>query len=226
MRKWLGSFQFQGKKEKKSSFLLVWFQLHFRVLEVKMLENQEKEEEEKLAIAKDCEVEVRSEEEGFVGAWYRAILEDSPTKSRRIKLRVRYTTLLKNDCSAPLTEAVQQSFIRPVPPEDLYDGVVFVEGSVVDADLKDGWWEGVVAKKLEDEQYLVCFDTPPDILQFNRKQLRPHLDWTGSQWVRPEIKVRKKSLFLFAKVSAFVFDFACGRLYEPLLCFCFFGFWK
>ncbi|XP_056865038.1 DUF724 domain-containing protein 6-like isoform X2 [Raphanus sativus] len=160
-----------------------------------MLENQEKEEEEKLAIAKDSEVEVCSEEEGFVGAWYRAILEDSPTKSRRIKLRVRYTTLLKNDCSAPLTEAVQQSFIRPVPPEDLYDGVVFVEGSVVDADLKDGWWEGVVAKKLEDEQYLVCFDTPPDILQFNRKQLRPHLDWTGSQWVRPEIKELSKSLF-------------------------------
>ncbi|KAL0896262.1 hypothetical protein Bca101_080223 [Brassica carinata] len=140
-----------------------------------MLQNEEKEEV-KLAIAKDSEVEVCSEEEGFVGVWFTAILEECPTKSRRIKLRVRYTTLLQEDCSTPLKETVQQSFIRPVPPEDLYDdGVVFVEGSVVDADLKDGWWQGVVAKKLEHDLFLVCFDTPPDILQFNRNQLRPHL---------------------------------------------------
>ncbi|ESQ39369.1 hypothetical protein EUTSA_v10001340mg [Eutrema salsugineum] len=159
-----------------------------------MLQNPEKEGE-KLSIAKDSEVEVTSKEEGFIGAWYRAILEEKPTKSRRKKLRVRYTTLFQDDYSTPLTETVEQSFIRPVPPEDLYDGVVFEEGSVVDGDLKDGWWNGVVVKKMEDDQFWVYFDSPPDIIQFDRKQLRPHLDWTGSEWVRTEIKELSKSLF-------------------------------
>lgn len=139
---------------------------------------------------KDCEVEVRSEEEGFRGAWFRAVLEESPTKSGRKKLRVRYLTLLDENGSSPLTENIDQKFIRPVPPENQYDYIVLEEGVMVDADHKDGWWIGVVIKKMEDEKFLVYFDSPPDIIQFERKQLRAHIDWTGWKWVRTEIEVR------------------------------------
>lgn len=149
-----------------------------------MLLNQDKEQLK--SIRKDSAVEVSSEDEGFKGAWYRAILQENPTKSGRKKLQVRYTTLVDEDRSSLLTEVVGQRFIRPVPPEDLNE---FEEGSVVDADLKDGWWTGVVIKKLEDEKFLVYFDSPPDVIQFEKKQLRTHLDWIGSKWVRPENKV-------------------------------------
>ncbi|KAF2604277.1 hypothetical protein F2Q70_00024252 [Brassica cretica] len=147
-------------------------------------------EDEKFSIAKDREVEVSCEEEGFVGAWYRAILEETPTRSGRKKLRVRYTTLLEEDCSTPFTETVVERFIRPVPPDDL--SVFFEEGSVVDADHNDGWWKGVITKKMEDGKFLVYFDSPPDMIQFEKKQLRPHFDWTGSKWVRPQNKVSEE----------------------------------
>ncbi|KAF8111796.1 hypothetical protein N665_0072s0010 [Sinapis alba] len=149
------------------------------------------------SITKDCEVEVSYDKNGVKGAWYRATLEDSPTKSQRKKLlRVRYTKLLKEDRSSHLTETVHHSLIRPVPPED--DGAVLGEGSVVDAYYKGGWWSGLVVKRKEEDDpitYLVSFDSPPDINHFERKQLRAHLDWTGSKWVRPENKELGKSVF-------------------------------
>ncbi|KAF8077250.1 hypothetical protein N665_1053s0006 [Sinapis alba] len=116
------------------------------------------------SITKDCEVEVSYDKNGVKGAWYRATLEDSPTKSQRKKLlRVRYTKLLKEDRSSHLTETVDHSLIRPVPPED--DGAVLGEGSVVDAYYKGGWWSGLVVKRKEEDDpitYLISFDSPPD----------------------------------------------------------------
>ncbi|CAF2093238.1 unnamed protein product [Brassica napus] len=154
------------------------------------MKNPEKEEEN-MSIAKDCEVEVSCEEEGYIGSWYRAILEETPTRSGRKKLRVRYTTLLEEDCSTPFTETVEERFIRPVSPDDL--SVVLEEGSVVDADHNDGWWKGVIIKKMEeDENFLVYFDSPPDMILFEKKQLRPHFDWTGSKWVRSLNKVSEE----------------------------------
>lgn len=137
-----------------------------------------------------CEIEVSSEDEDLKDAWYRAILLEHPTKSGRKKLRVRYMTLLDDDDGvSPLIENVSPRFIRPLPPHNLYNDVVMDEGSVVDADHKDGWWTGVVIKKLENDKFLVYFDSTPDIIQFRRKQLRPHFDWIGSKWVRSEAKV-------------------------------------
>lgn len=107
------------------------------------------------------------------------------------------------------SENVEQSFIRPVTPENLFKDVVLEEGSVVDAEHKDGWCTGVVIKKMEDENYLVYFELTPDIVQYQRKHLRAHLDWTGSKWVRPEGKEMSKSMFspgTLVEVSCSVID--------------------
>lgn len=142
-------------------------------------------------MVKGSEVEVPSQEEGLKGAYFRALLEENTTMSGRKKVSVRYKTLLTDDGSSPLTEAVQQSLLRPVPPEEEYAGVVLEEGTVVDAYLRDGWWTGVIInKKLEDNNFLVCFDSPPDIIVFEKTNLRAHVVWTDSKWVRPDLKVR------------------------------------
>lgn len=97
--------------------------------------------------------------------------------------------MFDEDRWAPLTKFVDQSLIRPVPPEDVNDGVVFEEGLIVDAYLQKGWWTGVVVKTLEDEKCWVYFDSPPDIIEVEKKKLRIHLDWTGFKWVQPDYKV-------------------------------------
>ncbi|CAH2079239.1 unnamed protein product [Thlaspi arvense] len=148
------------------------------------------------SITKDSEVEVSYSKNGFKGIWYRAILKETPTKSEHKLLRVRYKTLLKKDGSGPLSEIVDQRLIRPVPPEDLnVSGAGFEEGSLVNANYKNSWWRGVVVKRKEDDTYLVYFNSPPDIIQFERKQLRAHLDWTSSKWVRPKNTELVKSVF-------------------------------
>ncbi|KAF2604551.1 hypothetical protein F2Q70_00024253 [Brassica cretica] len=148
-------------------------------------------------MVKGSEVEVSSQEEGLKGAYFRALLEENTTMSGRKKVSVRYKTLLTDDGSSPLTEAVQQSLLRPVPPEEEYAGVVLEEGTVVDAYLRDGWWTGVIInKKLEDSNFLVCFDSPPDIIVFEKTNLRAHVVWTDSKWVRPDLnEVDKKTMF-------------------------------
>ncbi|XP_010523908.1 PREDICTED: DUF724 domain-containing protein 2-like isoform X1 [Tarenaya hassleriana] len=150
----------------------------------------------KCGITKGSVVEVSSDEEGFKGAWYRALLEETPLKSRRKKLLVRYLTLLKDDGLTPLHEAVDLGFIRPLPPEDVVvSGESFDEGDVVDASYRDGWWTGVVRKVLEDGRYIVYFDNPPDVIEFDGTHLRAHFDWINGKWARAAKQQLEKSAF-------------------------------
>ncbi|KAJ6879847.1 DUF724 domain-containing protein 2 isoform X1 [Populus alba x Populus x berolinensis] len=147
--------------------------------------------------SKGEEVEVSSEQEGFRGAWYLATILDFPTLSqpqsaseKKRKAIVQYKTLVTEDGPAPLLEQVDPQLIRPLPPQDLLkNGGVFQENEAIDASLRYGWWSGVVKKVLDrGARYMVYFDNPPDVLDFDAKDLRIHLDWVDGNWVRPEMQ--------------------------------------
>ncbi|CAF2133646.1 unnamed protein product [Brassica napus] len=165
------------------------------------MKNYLKKKGKLLSIAKDCEVEVSIQEDRFKGSWYRAILEQNPTRVKGKKLRVSYKTMCNEDGVNPLKETIERSFIRPVPPECLNEGAVFKEGSVVDAYFNNGWWTGVIVVERPDGSFLVYFDDQPDIMRFIRNQLRPHADWIGSKWVKSKNKVLVLSQHMFRRAK-------------------------
>lgn len=125
-------------------------------------------EDEKFFIVKDCEVEVFSEEEGYIGFWYRVIFEEIFMRLGCKKFCVCYIMLFEEDCLIFFIEIVEERFIRLVLFDDL--SVVFEEGLVVDVDYNDGWWKGVIIKKMEeDDKFLVYFDFLLDMIQFEKK---------------------------------------------------------
>ncbi|KAG2329937.1 hypothetical protein Bca52824_001117 [Brassica carinata] len=133
-------------------------------------------------LKKGSDVEVTCEKEMFKVSWNKAILQENPAKMKGKKLRVCFTTLVDKDSLSPYTETVEQCFIRPVQPEYLNKGFVFERGSVVDAYAHAGWWKSVIVKELPNDKFLVYFDFIPDIAKFDKNQLRPNADWTGSKW--------------------------------------------
>ncbi|CAN7032148.1 unnamed protein product [Brassica oleracea var. botrytis] len=159
-----------------------------------------KKEGKLLSIAKGCEVEVSLQEDGFKGSWLRAILEQNLTRVKGEKLRVCYKTLLHEDGVNPCKETIERCFIRTVPPECLNEGVVFKEGSVVDAYFNNGSWTGVIIVERPDGCFLVYFDDPPDIMSFIRSQLRPHSDWIDSEWVKSKNKVLSQHMLRTGKL--------------------------
>lgn len=157
--------------------------------------------DDKSLFQKGSFVEVSSDSDGFTGVWYVAkVLEppsvhltpttpDKGTREERF-FQIEYQSLLCDDGSEkPLTEYVESSFVRPLPPNDEHDLQVY---DVVDAMYLDGWWIGVVVKvNHESNVYSVYFENPPDLLHLRRYELRAHWDWEGGKWVRPQKQVPK-----------------------------------
>ncbi|CAN7076196.1 unnamed protein product, partial [Brassica oleracea var. botrytis] len=109
------------------------------------MKNNLKKKGKLLSIAKDCEVEVSLQEDGFKGSWFRAILEQNPTRVKGKKA---------SDGVNPCKETIERRFIQPVPPECLNEGVVFKEGSVVDAYFNNGWWTCLIVVERPDGSFL------------------------------------------------------------------------
>ncbi|KAK3194331.1 hypothetical protein Dsin_025641 [Dipteronia sinensis] len=154
--------------------------------------------EHQILFQKGTEVEVTSDEEGFKGAWYRAIILESVPKStskKRKKAHVEYKSLVTEDGSGPLTEYIDSAYVRPLPPQEDSTNEVFEVNDVVDAFYRDGWWTGTVRKILEDGKYRVYFDNPPDLLEFEGKDLRAHWDWNDGNWVRAGKEQSTGSIF-------------------------------
>ncbi|CAA7039715.1 unnamed protein product [Microthlaspi erraticum] len=148
---------------------------------------------DKLFMMEGCEVEFCYKNNVFKNVWYKAVIEANP----KPRLGERCVRLLKDDSLTLLTELTEKAWFRPVPPKYLEDLVHIKEGSVVDADLTDSWcWcTGLVVKRIESDKFLVLFDTPPDIIQFERKHLRPHLDWVDEKWFEIPRPYVQESMF-------------------------------
>lgn len=147
--------------------------------------------EHKKALTVGSEVEVSSDEERLKGAWFRAtIIEypDSSTSSKSNRALVEYQKLVTEGGSKPLKEYVDLAHLRHLPPA-MDDQQDFVEGDVVDVDYKYGWWTGIIKKVLGNSKYRVFFENPPDLIEFEHKDLRFHQDLVGEDWVRPERQV-------------------------------------
>ncbi|WCJ22355.1 Agenet domain-containing protein [Euphorbia peplus] len=157
--------------------------------------DKDNKDKHNLVLTKGKLVEVSSDEDGFKGAWYEATIAETPAKSsakKKKKVLVQYKTLLKEDLSL-LVEPVDPGFIRPLPPET--SERVFEVNDIVDAGYRDGWWTGVVRKVLDGCRYTVYFDNPPDIIDFDGKDLRNHFEWVYGNWVKSEKQNTTGSVF-------------------------------
>ena len=179
---------------------------------------------------KGSRVEVWSLEDGFQNAWFPAVIVQSPSsiispspKKRRLskndnsKAVVIYDYMLDDEGNRPLVEKVDAFLLRPIPPSDTTaDHQDFEPNDVVDAFYDDIWWTGFVLKVV-DGKYTVFFKTPPDVLEFNRSELRPHWDWVEPKWVRPEKQVLCSQSMVFLKGFLFVNFFFFNKVLFFLL---------
>ncbi|RWW73508.1 hypothetical protein BHE74_00018609, partial [Ensete ventricosum] len=142
------------------------------------------------AFAVGAEVEVRSDEDGFRGAWYEATVVRQLSQRR---FEVVYAFLVEDhDPSQPLREVVQRSHLRPQPPPlpaadaSASGGGRYSLHDLVEAFHNDGWWAGVIFAVLHGPtttRYLVSFPTSREEVVFEESQMRRQLQWVRGRWV-------------------------------------------
>ncbi|CAJ1963118.1 unnamed protein product [Sphenostylis stenocarpa] len=129
--------------------------------------------------SKGAKIEVRSDEEGYQGAWYTAIVVDSLQNGKYL---VEYLTLRTDDLTEQLKEVANATDIRPYPP-DFKHVHHFALREMVDAWYNDGWWVGQVSSILLSSKYKVYFWSTKEELEFEHCNLRPHQEWINGKWV-------------------------------------------
>ncbi|OWM88017.1 hypothetical protein CDL15_Pgr016590 [Punica granatum] len=145
---------------------------------------------------KGMKVEVRSDEDGYRGSWYTAVILDSIGEDVYL---VEYQTLKADDETELLKEKVRGSDIRPYPPE-VQQTCGFARLEAVDAWYNDGWWMGHISQILKDLKYQVYFRLSNEEMVFKHDDLRPHLEWMGGQWI-PSSKIKALSGGLLATMT-------------------------
>ncbi|CAH8319453.1 unnamed protein product [Eruca vesicaria subsp. sativa] len=152
---------------------------------------------EKLSVSKGSYIEVSSDRETTGGnVWYHALLQEDLASSKRKKLSVLHLNPLSNEVySPPLITTTFHRLIRPLPPPDPSPEVGFEEGDMIDAAHKGGWWSGWVVKVLDHHCFLVYLKFEPDVIEVERKDMRPHLVWKDQEWFRCKKRVMTESEF-------------------------------
>ncbi|CAN4110934.1 unnamed protein product [Withania somnifera] len=125
-------------------------------------------------------VEVSSDEEGFEGAWFTAIVVKLLDNGNYL---IEYQNLRNNDDTDFLQEETDCLHIRP-PPPDIGPFESFKVLEEVDALHNDGWWVGVISKVLKGKRYKVYFKANNEELEFKHADIRMHLDWINGKWIR------------------------------------------
>ncbi|KAJ4703647.1 Agenet domain-containing protein [Melia azedarach] len=120
-------------------------------------------------------VEVCKKQEGFVSSYYTATVLAA---IGRTKYLVRYETRFSEDRTRLLTEPVEESDIRPLPPPHLE------VAEKVDAYVNDGWFVGKIVRKV-DPNYYVKLDSTGNVVHCPFYKVRIHLEWEDGKWVYP-----------------------------------------
>ncbi|KMT16318.1 hypothetical protein BVRB_3g054660 [Beta vulgaris subsp. vulgaris] len=131
------------------------------------------------SFGKGTTVEVKSNEPGYEGSWYTAVIVRSTRKGTYL---VEYLTLKTEDERESLREETEAQNIRPCPPKIEVSGCYFLLEKV-DAWYNDGWWEGVISKVLADKKYMVYFETSREELEFDDVYLRTRQEWINGRWI-------------------------------------------
>ncbi|MCD9644167.1 hypothetical protein HAX54_032184 [Datura stramonium] len=131
---------------------------------------------------KGDEVEVASQEYGFIGSYYTATIVSNSLDASHYK--VEYKTLLTDDESAPLEDVVTAAEVRPVPPDqhEIMSGNNFRLYDMVDVFANDGWWFGFISGKI-GQDYYVYFPTTGDNIAYPSHVLRFHQEWSNGKWI-------------------------------------------
>lgn len=127
------------------------------------------------------EVEVASQELGYIGSYYNATILYSFGPDGYV---VKYKTLVTDDESAPLEEHVKVSEVRPVPPDFSHEIMPMEIYDMVDVYDNEGWWFGVITGKTR-ESYYVHFPTTAENLVYSVQKLRFHQEFTNGEWIFP-----------------------------------------
>eukprot|EP00252_Welwitschia_mirabilis_P026603 TRINITY_DN877_c0_g1_i1.p1 TRINITY_DN877_c0_g1~~TRINITY_DN877_c0_g1_i1.p1 ORF type:complete len:2679 (+),score=711.17 TRINITY_DN877_c0_g1_i1:274-8310(+) len=146
-------------------------------------------------------VEVVSDEEGLRGVWFAAKVLDIKDG----KAHVRYDELLADDGVSQLQEWIplegengKAPRIRMAHPMTVmkFEGTrkrrreamgthAWTVGDRVDAWMRDGWWEGIIAEKGDNDEskFTVHFPGEGDTAVIKSWNLRPSLIWKDGQWI-------------------------------------------
>nr|XP_009400686.1 PREDICTED: uncharacterized protein LOC103984852 isoform X1 [Musa acuminata subsp. malaccensis]XP_018681961.1 PREDICTED: uncharacterized protein LOC103984852 isoform X1 [Musa acuminata subsp. malaccensis] len=152
-------------------------------------------------IQKGSLVEVVADEDGLRGAWFSAQVLDVKDG----KAYVCYKDLLSDEGHEKLKEWIplesksdQRPRIRVAHPvivtksegtrkrqREVAGNCTWAVGDRVDALLRDGWWEGIVTEKSQDDEskLTVHFPAGGDSSIVRSWNLRPSLIWKDGQWI-------------------------------------------
>ncbi|KAL9689136.1 hypothetical protein QQ045_033568 [Rhodiola kirilowii] len=128
-------------------------------------------------------IEVKSDEDGFEGAWFSATVLKVLSND---KFFIEYKNLKTDDDKEFYREEVGVVQIRPVPPREAK--VEFKKNDFVDAYYNDGWWEGVIVNVSESGRFEVYFMATKELIEFGAEELRIHREWVYGDWNPPLIK--------------------------------------
>ncbi|KAG6391700.1 hypothetical protein SASPL_149458 [Salvia splendens] len=159
-------------------------------------------------LAVGSQVEVLSQDSGIRGCWFRALI----IKKHKDKVKVQYRDLkdavddaknleewiLASRLATQDTSGIRLSGRTTVRPslasEKENVSCAATVGTVVDAWMHDGWWEGIVVKKESDDRFNVYFPDEKQEHTFSAGDLRYSKEWFDNGWqnIKPKPDVVSK----------------------------------
>ncbi|KAJ3672561.1 hypothetical protein LUZ60_007282 [Juncus effusus] len=158
-------------------------------------------------------IEVRINDVGYKGSWYKAIVTDQKTvRGKTARYVVKYESLVKEDdledIVAPESDEVSVDDVRPEAPRrwKVTDGKVvclfpmnqeFELYDMVEAYHNEGWWYGVISRlrNAETGKYRVSLPFSHEVFDFSPSEIRPQMNYINGNWFRVEPKPQKEETY-------------------------------